>query len=88
MINGEKDIDGYVLRGKINYQDKNGTMRDPVFFRTIRESHHRTKNKFTLYPTYDFACPVIDSLEGVTHALRSNEYTDRVPQYHWILKNL
>ena len=86
MIKGQND--GYVLRGKINYQDKNGAMRDPVFFRTQREPHHRTGTRFTLYPTYDFACPVIDSLEGVTHALRSNEYTDRVPQYHWILKAL
>lgn len=86
MIKGEAD--SYVLRGKINYKDKNGTMRDPVFFRTIKQAHHRTGTKFSLYPTYDFACPVIDSLEGVTHAMRSNEYTDRVPQYHWILKNL
>ncbi|KAH0475045.1 MAG: hypothetical protein KVP17_002143, partial [Porospora cf. gigantea B] len=73
------------VRAKLNMQDKNKCMRDPVMYRCNAETpHHRTGHQFLVYPTYDFACPLVDSWEGVTHAMRTNEYADRIPQYFWV----
>lgn len=82
MLSGEAR--DYCVRAKIDMQALNKCMRDPVLYRCNDIPHHRTGNKYKAYPTYDFMCPILDSHEGVTHALRTNEYSDRIPQYFWM----
>uniref|UniRef100_A0A7N0U843 glutamate--tRNA ligase n=1 Tax=Kalanchoe fedtschenkoi TaxID=63787 RepID=A0A7N0U843_KALFE len=72
------------LRGKLDMQDPNKSLRDPVYYRCNPIPHHRIGSKYKIYPTYDFACPFVDAYEGITHALRSSEYHDRNAQYHRI----
>ncbi|CAH1412031.1 unnamed protein product [Lactuca virosa] len=76
------------LRGKLDMTDNNGSMRDPTYYRCNPIPHHRIGSKYKIYPTYDFACPVVDSIEGITHMLRSSEYHDRNPQYSRIQEDM
>merc|ERR1719348_2042006 len=76
------------VRAKIDMQSLNGCLRDPTIYRCKPESHPATGNKFKVYPTYDFACPIVDSVEGVTHALRTTEYMDRDDQFNWFIDAL
>lgn len=88
MTDGEFPDGAKVLRAKIDMASPNLNMRDPVIYRILRAHHHRTGDKWLVYPMYDFAHPISDTIEGVTHSLCSLEFEDHRPLYDWFLKEL
>ena len=88
MRSGEYEEGSRVLRAKIDMTSGNINMRDPVLYRILKSSHHRTGDKWCIYPMYDFAHGQSDSIEGVTHSICTMEYEDHRPLYDWLLDEL
>jgi glutaminyl-tRNA synthetase len=88
MKNGEFEEGSRVLRAKIDMQNPNILLRDPVMYRIMNVTHHRTGDKWHIYPMYDWSHGQNDSMEGVTHSLCSNEYIIHRPLYEWFLQQL
>ncbi len=88
MRKGEFPDGSRVLRAKIDMSSPNMNMRDPVMYRILHAEHHRTGNKWCIYPMYDYAHGQSDSIEHVTHSMCSLEFTDHQPIYQWFIENL
>ena len=82
FADGEK-----VLRAKIDMASPNINLRDPVIYRVLHAEHHRTGNKWCIYPMYDYAHPICDSMQGVTHSICTLEFEDHRPLYNWVIEN-
>ena len=87
MRAGEFPNGAYTLRAKIDLASGNFNMRDPVLYRINHAHHHRQGDKWCIYPMYDFAHPIEDALEGITHSLCSLEFEDHRPLYDWVIAN-
>ncbi|MBR2323046.1 MAG: glutamine--tRNA ligase/YqeY domain fusion protein [Clostridia bacterium] len=87
MKNGVYKDGEKVLRAKIDMASPNINMRDPVIYRVLRATHHRTGDKWCIYPMYDYAHPICDSMQGVTHSLCTLEFEDHRPLYNWTIEN-
>ena len=86
MKNGLCADGSHVLRAKIDMASPNINMRDPVIYRVARMTHHNTGDKWCIYPMYDFAHPIEDAIEGITHSLCTLEFEDHRPLYDWVVK--
>lgn len=87
MKNGEFPDGKMTLRAKIDLSSGNFNMRDPVIYRINHANHHRTKDKWCIYPMYDYAHPIEDIVEGITHSLCTLEFEDHRPLYDWVVNN-
>ncbi len=88
MRDGEFEEGKYTLRAKIDLESGNFNMRDPVIYRIRFIEHHRQGKKWCIFPMYDFAHPIQDALEGITHSLCSLEYEEHRPLYNWVVENV
>lgn len=88
MKNGEFPDGSRVLRAKIDMASPNINMRDPVIYRVARMTHHNTGDKWCIYPMYDYAHPIEDAIEGITHSICTLEFEDHRPLYDWVLREL
>lgn len=88
MKDGQYPDGSKVLRAKIDMASPNINMRDPVLYRILRAHHHNTGDQWCIYPMYDYAHPIEDAIEGITHSLCSLEFEDHRPFYNWLLANL
>ncbi|MCR5144472.1 MAG: glutamine--tRNA ligase/YqeY domain fusion protein [Lachnospiraceae bacterium] len=88
MKNGKYEDGSVVLRAKIDMSSPNINMRDPIIYRVAHMTHHRTGDKWCIYPMYDFAHPIEDAIEGVTHSICTLEFEDHRPVYDWVVNNV
>ena len=88
MKNGEFPDGSKVLRAKIDMSSPNMNMRDPVIYRIARMTHHNTGDDWCIYPMYDFAHPIEDAVEGITHSICTLEFEDHRPLYDWVVREL
>ena len=88
MKNGEFADGEHILRAKIDMSSPNITMRDPAIYRIAHATHHRTGDQWCIYPMYDFAHPLSDAIEGITHSICTLEFEEHRPLYDWLLENL
>lgn len=88
MKNGEFPDGSKTLRAKIDMASPNINLRDPAIYRIVHVSHHRQGNKWCIYPLYDYAHPIQDALEGITHSLCSLEFENHRPLYDWVIENI
>ena len=88
MKNGKYPDGSMVLRAKIDMSSPNINMRDPILYRVARMHHHNTGDKWCIYPMYDFAHPIEDAIEGVTHSICTLEFEDHRPLYDWVLREI
>jgi glutaminyl-tRNA synthetase len=86
MKRGQKEEGACVLRAKIDMSSPNMNMRDPVIYRISFDHHHHRGNDWVIYPMYDFAHPIEDAIEGITHSLCSLEFEDHRPLYDWVVR--